>query len=95
MAKHTEEKDIRSLKMNPDVNVNGMTIEVVKNSTNVGLGSLAKIDYLKTVHHYTVLFVNKLSRISGKKRRTKEEVEDKPLNLAKMTKQVMRQYKNG
>lgn len=93
MAKYNEDKAIRSLKHNPDININGNVIEVVKNSTNVGLHSLGKIDYLKTVHNYIVCFVTKLSRVS-KKRPTKEEMEDKPLNLAKMTKQVMRQYKN-
>ena len=59
---YDEASVVRSLnkKMSVRVNVVSKTIEVVKDSYDVGNGSWGKIDYLCKVHHYTYMFVGSI-----------------------------------
>lgn len=63
---YDEAKVIRILSKKRDIRIDSvkMTIEIVKNSTEVGNGSWGKIDYLRKVHGYVVIFVTAIKRAS-------------------------------
>ena len=102
---YDETSVVRSLSKKASIQVNpvNMSIEVLKNSTDVGNGSLGKIDYLRKVHGYVVFFTNKLSKKSTTKKVTDEEdgsinskttKREAKFNMATMAKNAMKRVKN-
>lgn len=101
---YDEASVVRSLDKKKDVRVDSVnkTVEVVKNSTEVGNGSWGKIDYLHKVHGYLYVFVKK---IAGKINYsatdndsadvdTKTAKRERKLNMATMAKTAMRRAKS-
>lgn len=106
MAKkhHDEASVIRSLSKKGSIQVNpaNMTIEILKNSTDVGNGSWGKIDYLRKIHGYVVLFTTKLSKKVTPKKISDDEnsginsktaKREAKFNMAAMAKNAMRKAK--
>ena len=92
-----------SKKSSVQVNSVNKTIEVLKNSTDVGNGSWGKIDYLRKVHGYVVIFTTKLSKkVTPKKTSDDEESginsktakREAKFNMAAMAKNAMRKAKS-
>lgn len=100
---YDETSVIRSLSKKSSINVNTInkTVEIVKNSTDIGNGSWGKIDYLHKVHGYVPVFVTSIGKkkvnivddditdISNNKT-AKREVK---FNMAAMSKNAMRKAK--
>lgn len=80
---YDETSIVRSLSKKSSINVNTVnkTVEVVKNSTDVGNGSWGKIDYLRKVHDYVILFVNGINN----KSKAKKMLEDDDININSKT----------
>lgn len=103
--KHYDEASvIRSLSKKSSIQINpvNMTIEVVKNSTDVGNGSWGKIDYLQKVHGYVVIFTTKLrNKVTPKETfddedsgvNSKTAKREAKFNMAAMAKNAMRKAK--
>lgn len=103
--KHYDEASvIRSLSKKNSIRINpvNMTIEVFKDSTDVGNGSWGKIDYLQKVHGYVVLFTARRSnKIAPKKTfddedsgiNSKTAKREAKFNMAAMAKSAMRKAK--
>lgn len=102
---YDETSVVRSLSKKGSIQVNpvNMTIKVLKNSTDVGNGSWGKIDYLRKVHGYVVLFTTKLSKKSTPKKVADEEdgsinsktaKREAKFNMATMAKNAMKRVKN-
>lgn len=99
--KHYDEaKVIRILSKKRDVRINhvSLTIEVVKNSTELGNGSWGKIDYLRKVHGYVVVFVANIGKkaivVSDEEREyiIRKSKRDK-FSMAAMSKAAMKRVK--
>lgn len=109
MANKTYSEDycVRSLSKKNSVHIsrsnNTKFIEILKDSTDIGLKSLGKIDYLCTVHGYHAIFVkgfaNKAVKSIAAINDNTDEVNIKAnkrqrkLNMASMTKNSMRKAK--
>lgn len=104
MKNHYDEASvIRSLSRKSSIKINSIekTIEVVKNNTDVGIGSWGKIDYLTKVHGYVVLFVKALKNKSTKNldndnyngRSNKTAKREAKFNMAAMAKSAMKKVK--
>lgn len=105
MAKnhYDEASVIRSLSRKSSIKINSIekTIEVVKNNTDVGIGSWGKIDYLTKVHGYVVLFVKALKNKPAKNldndnyngRSNKTAKREAKFNMAAMAKSAMKKVK--
>lgn len=105
MAKnhYDEASVIRSLSRKSSIKINSIekTIEVVKNNTEVGIGSWGKIDYLTKVHGYIVLFVKALKNKPAKnldndnynERSNKTAKREAKFNMAAMAKSAMKKAK--
>lgn len=102
---YDETSVIRSLSKKSSIQVNpvNMTIEVIKNSTDVGNGSWGKIDYLRKVHGYVVVFTTKLSKKATPKKTSDDEdnsvnsktaKREAKFNMAAMAKNAMRKAKS-
>lgn len=105
--KHYDEASvIRSLSRITDVKINTAqkTIEVKKNTQQVGNGSWGKIDYLTKVHGYHQMFVSQfggkvvnLSDVADKINELETIIEkskkSKKLDMAGMVKTIMRKNK--
>ena len=102
---YDETSVIRSLSKKSSIQINpvNMTIEVLKNSTDVGNGSWGKIDYLRKVHGYVVIFMNELSKkVTPKKTSDDEESginsktakREAKFNMASMAKAAMKKVKS-
>ena len=102
---YDETSVVRSLSKKGSIQVNpvNMTIEVLKNSTDVGNGSWGKIDYLRKVHGYVVIFRAKLNKKSTPKKIADEEdgninsktaKREAKFNMATMAKNAMKRVKN-
>lgn len=103
--KHYDEASvIRSLSKKNSIQINpvNMTIEVVKDSTDVGNGSWGKIDYLQKVHGYVVIFTAKLrNKVTPTKTfddedsgiNSKTAKREAKFNMAAMAKNAMRKAK--
>lgn len=102
---YDETSVVRSLSKKSSIQINPVnkTIEVLKNSTDVGNGSWGKIDYLSKVHGYVVIFTTKLSKKSTPKKLTDEEdssinsktaKREAKFNMATMAKNAMKRVKN-
>ena len=102
---YDETSVVRALSKKSSIQVNpiNMTIEVLRNSTDVGNGSWGKIDYLCKVHGYVVLFTTKLSKKSTPKKVADEEGDginsktakrEAKFNMATMAKNAMKRVKN-
>ena len=102
---YDETSVIRSLSKKGSIQVNpvNMTVEVLKNSTDVGNGSWGKIDYLRKVHGYVVIFTNKLSKKATPKKTSDDEESginsktakrEAKFNMAAMAKNAMRKAKS-
>lgn len=102
---YDETSVIRSLSKKSSIQVNpvNMTIEVIKNSTNIGNGSWGKIDYLQKIHGYVVVFTTKLSKKVTPKRTSDDEESsinsktakrEAKFNMAAMAKNAMRKAKS-
>ena len=97
---YDEAKVVRIISKKRDIRVDGIkkTIEVVKNSTEVGNGSWGKIDYLCGVHGYVVLFVKAINKASIAFKDDEQEVvtrhskRDK-FSMAAMSKAAMKRVK--
>ena len=97
---YDEAKVVRIISKKRDIRADGIkkTIEVVKDSTEVGNGSWGKIDYLCGVHGYVVLFVNALNKASIAFKDDEQEVvtrhskRDK-FSMAAMSKAAMKRVK--
>lgn len=101
---YDEASVIRSISKKNSVQVNaiGHVVEVVKNSTDVGNGTWGKIDYLRKVHGYVVVFTIKLSKKRTPKKTMYDDVDntnsktakrEAKLNMAAMVKSTMRRVK--
>lgn len=100
---YDETSVIRSLSKKSSINVNTInkTVEIVKNSTDIGNGSWGKIDYLHKVHGYVPVFVTSI----GKKKvnivddditdisNNKTAKREAKFNMAAMSKNAMRKVK--
>lgn len=104
MKNHYDEASvIRSLSRKSSIKINSIekTIEVVKNNTEVGIGSWGKIDYLTKVHGYVVLFVKALKNKPTKNldndnyngRSNKTAKREAKFNMAAMAKSAMKKAK--
>lgn len=104
MKNHYDEASvIRSLSRKSSIKINSIqkTIEVVKNNTEVGIGSWGKIDYLTKVHGYVVLFVKVLKNKPAKNldndnyngRSNKTAKREAKFNMAAMAKSAMKKVK--
>lgn len=102
---YDETSVVRSLSKKASIQVNpvNMSIEVLKNSTDVGNGSWGKIDYLRKVHGYVVIFRAKLNKKSTPNKVTDEEdgsinsktaKREAKFNMATMAKNAMKRVKN-
>lgn len=102
---YDETSVIRSLSKKGSIQINpvNMTIEVLKNNTDIGNGSWGKIDYLRKVHGYVVIFANELSKkVTPKKTSDDEESSinsktakrEAKFNMATMAKNAMRKAKS-
>lgn len=102
---YDETSVVRSLSKKSSIQINSVdkTIEVLKNSTDVGNGSWGKIDYLRKIHGYVVLFTNILSKkITPKKTiddeynniNSKTAKREAKFNMAIMAKNAMRKAKS-
>lgn len=102
---YDETSVIRSLSKKGSIQINpvNMTIKVLKNSIDVGNGSWGKIDYLRKVHGYVVLFADKLNKkVISKKTFDDEESginsktakREAKFNMAAMAKNAMRKAKS-
>lgn len=107
MAKrhYDETSVVRSLSKKGSIQINTVdkTIQVVKNSTDVGNASWGKIDYLGKVHGYVVCFVKNLSKKPTPKKtiedddtdiNTKTSKREAKLNMANMAKAAMKKAKS-
>lgn len=76
MKKYDEVSVVKALERKSDISIDKVnkTIEIIKDSNEVGNGSWGKIDYLVKVHGYVYLFV-KFHK--NKKRNVKHPVEEK------------------
>lgn len=97
---YDEAKVIRIISKKRDIRVNGVnkTIEVVKNSTEIGNGSWGKIDYLCGVHGYVVLFVKAINKPSIAFKDDEQEVVTRHskrdrFSMAAMSKAAMKRVK--
>lgn len=97
---YDEASVVRVLSKKKDIRINGInrTIEVVKNSSEVGNGSWGKIDYLRKVHGYVQLFVKQI----GSKQHISDNNDDSAavksskrdkINIANMAKSAMKRAK--
>lgn len=102
---YDETSVIRSLSKKSSIQINpvNMTIEILKNSTDVGNSSWGKIDYLRKVHGYVVIFMNELSKkVTPKKTSDDEESginsktakREAKFNMASMAKAAMKKVKS-
>lgn len=102
---YDEASVIRSLSKKNSININrsNMTIEVVKNSTDVGNGSWGKIDYLHKVHGYACVLVAAIKRKNSifinqndsvEQNNTKIAKREAKFNMATMAKNAMKRVKN-
>lgn len=107
MAKrhYDETSVIRSLSRKGSIQINTInkTIEIVKNSTDVGNGSCGKIDYLHKVHGYIPVFVASLNKKSNSKKfiedddfniNNKSSKRETKFNMASMAKAAMKKVKS-
>lgn len=71
---YTEQSVIKELgRINElSINTNSKTIYVLKNSTNIGIKTWGKIEYLKKVHGYVQLFTDTINT-RNKQIKTKED----------------------
>lgn len=101
---YDEASVIRCLSKKNDIKIDTMTktIEVVKNTTELGNGSWGKIDYLHKVHGYVYCFVSHLTGKYLPKKTTSDETSgisgkaakrENKLNMAAMAKSAMRKAK--
>lgn len=100
--KHYDEVSvIRSIERKPSVKVDSQikVVQIVKNATDVGIGSWGKIDYLCSVHGYRYIFVQSLSGKRAIKKNENDEIKqgsnkttkrEAKLNMAKMAKNAMK-----
>ena len=101
---YDETSVVRSLSKKSSINVNTVnkTVEIVKNSTDIGNGSWGKIDYLHKVHGYIPVFVSSINKKKinntdddtvnvGNNKTAKREAK---FNMAAMSKNAMRKAKN-
>ena len=110
MANKTYSEDycVRSLSKKNSVRIsrsnNTKFIEILKDSTDIGLKSLGKIDYLCTAHGYHAIFVkgfaNKVVKSTtvinddnADEVNTKANKRQRKLNMASMTKNSMHKAK--
>lgn len=102
---YDETSVIRSLSKKNSVQISTMnkTIKVLRNSTDVGNGSWGKIDYLRKIYGYIVIFTAKLSKkVTPKKTSDYEESSinsktakrEAKFNMAAMAKNAMRKAKS-
>lgn len=91
-----------SKKNSIQINTVNKTIEIVRDNIEVGNGSWGKIDYLRKVHGYVVLFVKNLSRKSTPNKSSDDEnvkisnktaKREAKLNMAAIAKSAMRKAK--
>lgn len=91
-----------SKKSSVQVNTTERVIEVIKDSIDIGNGTLGKIDYLCKVHGYDVIFTNKLSKKPTPKKIVDDNIDntnrkiakkEAKLNMAAMVKSTMRRVK--
>lgn len=100
---YDETSVVRSLSKKSSINVNiiNKTVEIVKNSTDIGNGSWGKIDYLHKVHGYVPVFVTSIGKKKvnntdddsvniGNNKTAKREAK---FNMATMSKNAMRKAK--
>lgn len=101
---YDEASVIRSLSKKNSIRINKIdkVIEVLKDNTEVGIGSWGKIDYLHKVHGYIYVFVKSLSGNKsfnnnednikvGSNKTAKREAK---FNMATMSKNAMRKAKS-
>lgn len=97
---YDEAKVIRILSKKRDIRIDSvrMTIEIVKNSTEVGNGSWGKIDYLRKIHGYVVIFVAAIKRASIVPKDDEQEIVTRHskrdrFSMAAMSKAAMKRVK--
>lgn len=102
---YDETSVIRSLSKKGSIQINtgSKTVKVVRDNTEIGNGSWGKIDYLRKVHGYVVLFADKLNKkVISKKTSDDEESginsktakREAKFNMAAMAKNAMRKAKS-
>lgn len=102
MKNYDEASVVCSLTKKASIRINAVnkTIEVVRDSADVGNSSWGKIDYLCKVHGYVYSFV---ASIGAKKKKDIDNVKEKKtkaakredkLNMAAMAKNAMKKVKN-
>lgn len=106
--KYSEDSCVRSLSKKNSIRIsrsnNTKFIEILKDCTDVGLGSLGKIDYLCTVHGYHAIFVKGFANKPVKANAStnydnsdetdiKANKRERKLNMASMAKNSMRKAK--
>jgi hypothetical protein len=95
---------VRSLSKKNSISINtvNMTINVLKDSPEVGNGSWGKIDYLRKVHGYVVVFVKSINKRPAQPQQeddnvgavnTKSAKREAKLNMVSMVKSTMRKVK--
>lgn len=102
MKKYDEASVIASLSKKASIRINSVqkTIDVVRDSADVGNGSWGKIDYLCKVHGFHYVFVKsigakkKKDTDNVKEKKTKAAKREDKLNMAAMAKNAMKKAKN-
>lgn len=101
---YDETSVVRSLSKKGSIQINtgSKTVKVVKDNTEVGNSSWGKIDYLRKVHGYVVIFTTKLSKKVTLNRtsdyenssvNSKTAKREAKFNMAAMAKNAMRKAK--
>lgn len=98
--KHYDEVSVvRSLSRKSSIRVipSLMQIEIKIGATDVGNGSWGKIDYLRHVHGYHVVFIKSVTKSSviddGDGQSYREAKKSRKLNMAAMAKNAMKRVK--
>lgn len=101
---YDETSVVRSLSKKGSIQINtgSKTVKVVRDNTEIGNGSWGKIDYLRKVHGYVVIFTTKLSKKVTLNRtsdyedssiNSKTAKREAKFNMAAMAKNAMRKAK--
>lgn len=101
---YNEATIIRKLSKNSEIKIEsvGKTIEILKDNSSIGIHSWGKIDYLKKVCGYVIIFVNNITKRKPIKNvidesnfiNSKTIKRDNKLNMAAMSKSAMKKAKS-
>lgn len=104
--KYNEHNVIKALSNKAAINVNSVnkSIEVIKNSCDIGIKSWGKIDFLTNIHKYVICFVNNINNKKVIKNYNSDNVDNdtnyknirnnKRINMVAMTKASMKNVRN-